>query len=74
MARPPAIAVIDIGKSNAKLAIVDRASLKIIDIATTINRVVGGGRYPHYDVDQLWTWIREGLSTFALGSAQWTML
>ena len=65
MARAPAIAVIDIGKSNAKLAIVDRASLSIVDIATTINRVVGGGRYPHYDVDQLWTWIRRGLRTFA---------
>lgn len=65
MARAPAIAVIDIGKSNAKLAIVDRASLKIVDIATAINRVVSGGRYPHYDVNQLWTWIREGLRTFA---------
>jgi sugar (pentulose or hexulose) kinase len=65
VARTPAIAVIDIGKSNAKLAIVDSASLEILDIATTSNRVAKDGPYPHHDVDRLWTWIRAGLRTFA---------
>ena len=65
MARRPAIAVVDIGKSNAKLALVDRASLGVVALLTTANRVVAEGPYPHYDVEHLWRWIRNGLKSFA---------
>ena len=65
MARAPAIAVIDIGKSNAKLALVDAASRSAVAVATTPNTVVGGAPYPHYDTDGLWAWIVDGLKAFA---------
>jgi sugar (pentulose or hexulose) kinase len=59
-----AIAVIDIGKSNAKLALVDAASRATIMVRTTANTVVAGAPYPHYDVDLLWNWILDGLAAF----------
>lgn len=59
-----ATAVIDIGKSNAKLALVDDAgtTLRVLSAA---NAVVADGPYPHYDVDRLWAWIVAGLRAFA---------
>ena len=65
MAREPAIAVFDIGKSNAKLALVDAASRNVIAIRTTAVVVINDGRYPHYDVDRLWDWLIDGLRVFA---------
>jgi sugar (pentulose or hexulose) kinase len=65
VARDPAIAVVDIGKSNAKLALADLASRSVIDVRTTPNTVVGGPPYPHYDVERLWAWIVDGLVRFA---------
>jgi sugar (pentulose or hexulose) kinase len=65
VARDPAIAVIDIGKSNAKLALVDSASRSVIGVRTTPNTVIDGPPYPHYDVERLWAWIVNGLITFA---------
>jgi sugar (pentulose or hexulose) kinase len=65
VARPPAIAVIDIGKSNAKLALIDRTSMAVTSLMTTLNRVVTDGPYPHYDVALLWHWIKSGLGGFA---------
>ncbi|MEX0854000.1 MAG: hypothetical protein WD036_12070 [Bauldia sp.] len=73
MARDPAVAVIDIGKSNAKLALVDRASRSTIAIRTTANTVVAGGPYPHYDVERLWGWLIDGLAVFA-GRAEVTTI
>jgi len=63
--REAAIAVIDIGKSNAKLALVDRASRATIAVRTVANGVASGPPYPHYDVDRLWAWIVAGLAEFA---------
>jgi sugar (pentulose or hexulose) kinase len=60
-----AVAVIDIGKSNAKLALVDEASGAVGAIRTTLNTVVTVGAYPHYDVDGLWQWLLAGLREFA---------
>jgi sugar (pentulose or hexulose) kinase len=65
VARAPAIAVIDIGKTNAKLALVDRETQAVIQLRTTANTVVRRGPYPHYDVDRLWTWLLEGFRLFA---------
>ena len=64
VARAPAIAVIDIGKSNAKLALVDRETRKVRETRTTPNTVVTEGPYPHYDIDGIWAWIKSGLAAF----------
>jgi sugar (pentulose or hexulose) kinase len=68
MAGEPAVAVVDIGKSNAKLALVDRASHRIGGVRTTPNAVLYDGPYPHYDTERLWQWILDGLKAFADGA------
>jgi sugar (pentulose or hexulose) kinase len=69
MAAPRHVAVIDIGKTNAKLALVDAESLREIAVLKTPNRVLNGAPYPHHDVDRLWTFILDGLAEFARGHA-----
>ncbi len=63
--KPAAIAVLDIGKSNAKLALIDRASRATLSIRTLKNTVLPGPPYPHFDVDAVWTWLIEGLAEAA---------
>ncbi len=58
------IAVIDIGKTNAKVALVDRESLSEIAVTKRPNAVLKGGPYPHYDVEGLWAFILDGLKRF----------
>lgn len=59
------IAVIDIGKTNAKLALVDGASLAEIAVTTCENRVVQGPPYPHFDLQGLWRFLTLALAQFA---------
>jgi sugar (pentulose or hexulose) kinase len=56
-----AVAVIDIGKTNAKVALVDLASLSETGVRKTPNEVLSDGLYPHYDVERLWTFILDSL-------------
>ena len=63
MTAPRHVAVIDIGKTNAKLALVDLASRTEIAALRQPNRVLSGGPYPHYDVDAIWSFILDGLAT-----------
>ena len=56
------VAVIDIGKTHAKLIVVDAESGKELASRKIANRVVSGAPYPHYDTDALWRFIREGLA------------
>lgn len=56
-----AIAVIDIGKTNAKVALVDLARLAETDVRKTPNEIVYDGLYPHYDIDRLWSFILDSL-------------
>jgi len=56
-----AIAVIDIGKTNAKVALVDLARLAETDVRKTPNDIVYAHPYPHYDVDRLWAFILDSL-------------
>jgi sugar (pentulose or hexulose) kinase len=60
-----AVAVFDVGKSSAKLALVDRADGHVIAIRTTSNVVRKDGPYPHFDTDLLWGWLLAGLTEFA---------
>lgn len=67
MTAPHLVAVIDIGKTNAKLALFDLKARQEIDRLTMPNRVVGGGPYPHYDVEAIWDFLLSGLGR--LGAA-----
>ena len=58
------VAVIDIGKTNAKLALVDLDVLSEVAVRTTPNTVLTDGLYPHFDCDRLWSFILDGLAAF----------
>lgn len=59
------IAVIDIGKTNAKILSVDLATGDEITVARRANAVLRGGLYPHYDAEALWTFVLDGLRSLA---------
>lgn len=58
---PRHIAVIDIGKTNAKLALVDLAARAEIAVTTRPNRVNPGPPWPHFDTEGHWQFILAGL-------------
>ncbi len=58
------VAVIDIGKTNAKLALVDLATLSEIAVVTRPNTVLSGPPYPHFDVEGHWHFLLDGLARF----------
>lgn len=60
-----AVAVLDIGKSNAKLALLDLDTRAMLAIRTRKNAVLPGPPYPHFDVDGIWKWFLEGLAEFS---------
>lgn len=56
------IAVIDIGKTNAKVAVVDKADWCEVAVRTTPNTVLNDGPYPHFDVERIWHFIVEAIA------------
>lgn len=58
------IAVLDIGKTNAKVVVVDAKTGVEIAARSTPNRVLKTGLYPHYDIDTLWAFCVGALSEF----------
>ncbi len=58
------IAVIDIGKTNAKLALVDRATLVELDVVTRPNTVLPGPPWPHFDTEGHWAFLKAALAQF----------
>lgn len=58
---PATIAVLDIGKTNAKLVLVDGETGSEIALRTVPNRVLADGPYPHFDVDGIWAFFRDAL-------------
>ena len=56
------IAVIDIGKTNAKVALVDLATLDEVALRRMTNAPLRQAPYPHHDVEQLWTFILNSLA------------
>ena len=58
------IAVIDIGKTNAKLVLVHRETLEEIAVLTRPNTVIDAPPWPHFDVDGHWKFLLDGLSAF----------
>ncbi|MEO3432031.1 FGGY-family carbohydrate kinase [Inquilinus sp. CAU 1745] len=59
------IAVIDVGKTNAKLTAVDRATGAETAMRTMPNDVRRAGPYPHFDVEALFAFFMDGLADFA---------
>ncbi len=62
MAEPRRVAVIDIGKTNAKVVVVDLNAMAEIDVRKMPNRVANDGLYPHHDIGRLWDFIIASLS------------
>jgi len=60
------IAVLDIGKTNAKVLVVDLATGAEAVLARTPNTVVTGGPYPHHDMEMLWQFALAGLKLAAV--------
>jgi sugar (pentulose or hexulose) kinase len=58
------VAVIDIGKTNAKLVLVNAVDLTELDITTIPNTVIDTKPWPHYDTEAIWTFLIDGLRTF----------
>lgn len=56
------VAVIDIGKTTAKVALVDLQNLAEVAVRKAPNQVLAGGIYPHHDVERLWDFILESLA------------
>lgn len=57
----PHVAVIDIGKTNAKLAIVDPQNWQELAVRTMANRVLPGPPYPHFNVDAIWAFLLDAM-------------
>ena len=60
------VAVLDIGKTNAKLALVDPQRGAELAVLTRPNRVLPGPPYPHYDTEGLWQFMLQGLAALHL--------
>jgi len=60
------IAVLDIGKTNAKVVVVDVASGSEVAAVKMPNRVLAGPPYPHYDVDGIWAFALDAFARFAV--------
>ena len=58
------IAVIDIGKTNAKLALVDLVTLTEIAVVTRPNKILAGPPWPHFDVEGHWQFLLAALAQF----------
>jgi sugar (pentulose or hexulose) kinase len=56
------VGVIDIGKSNAKVAVVDLDAHAEIDVRRMPNSVQAAAPYPHYDVDSIWQFICDSIA------------
>lgn len=61
MSEPRRVAVIDIGKTNAKVAIVDTSALAETQVRKTPNIVLRGGPYPHFDIEGQWRFVLSSL-------------
>ncbi|MDP4033754.1 MAG: FGGY-family carbohydrate kinase [Pseudorhodobacter sp.] len=58
-------AIIDIGKTNVKLALVDLDSLTEVAVRTSPNLVLPGPPWPHYDTEGQWAFLCGALTELA---------
>src|SRR5262245_50508785 len=62
MAGARLVGVIDISKTNVKLALVDLVNFREISVRKTSNYSISAEPYPHHDVDRLWDFIVRNLA------------
>lgn len=62
-AAPARVLVIDIGKTNAKVAVVETAGLRQIDVLSRPSSVLPGPPYPHADVEGIWQFLLDAIRT-----------
>ena len=65
MAEVQTVAVIDIGKTNLKLALVDLARGEEIAVETAPNRVRSGPPWPHFDTGAQWDFLSAAMARLA---------
>jgi len=58
------VAVIDVGKTNVKLALADAKTLAEGAVITRKNTVLPGPPWPHFDHEAIWAFLLEGLAGF----------
>lgn len=58
------VAVIDVGKTNAKLALVEAGTLREVAVVARPNRVLVGQPWPHFDLQGHWAFFLEHLADF----------
>ena len=68
MNRDPAVSVVDVGKTSAKVVAVDRSGVVCGRLAHA-NRSSDAGPYRHVEVDELFEWIVEALQAVAAAEA-----
>lgn len=59
------IAILDIGKTNAKTVLLNAETGEEIAVHRTPNTVRRDGPYPHYDIEALWSFFLHSLKAFA---------
>lgn len=62
---PRQVAVIDVGKTTSKLAVVDRATGETLAIRSRPNAALPGPPYAHLDTDGIWAFLLDGLRDLA---------
>jgi sugar (pentulose or hexulose) kinase len=55
------VAVLDIGKTNAKVALVDMGNMAELAVLTRPNTVLLGPPYPHFDIEVIWSFFLDSL-------------
>jgi len=58
--KPQALAILDIGKTNVKLSLLDQQGNTLAEQRTP-NTIVTAGLYPHHDTERIWNWLLANL-------------
>lgn len=59
------VAVLDIGKTNIKICLMDGQTGALLHIEKRTNAVIDAPPYPHVDEDSIWHWIKDTLADVA---------
>lgn len=62
MHRSGNIAVFDVGKTNAKVLVIDARASKVLAVRRMENTVIDAAPYPHFDTDGLWDFLLQRLA------------
>jgi len=54
--KPQALAILDIGKTNVKLSLLDQQGRTLAEQRMP-NTIVREGLYPHHDTERIWNWL-----------------